>query len=269
MKQEDTIVAQVYVTTDYDKFKFIGGNRSCEHASKIRRSTETIGQLLIPIIVNAKYEVLDGQGRLTAWREMGLPIPYIITESATITAIREINNASTVWSTGNYIDSYADLGNDAYKVLRELTDKYAPRIPRKVVHAIASGRMSYSGAQELRTGKFKLAREVGDIESELDFLAKLGMPKAVRGRKETIYSVLAFCYESDEIHNAILCKQWELYSEMIGGVADTKMAAEEVEKIYNYKRRTDKHVFISHLYREEAIKRNAAGTPGGGGTAWD
>lgn len=269
MRQEDVVIGQVYLTKDYDKFTFVKGNRSRKHAAKIKRSTEKVGQLMVPILVDTDFRVLDGQGRLTAWQEMGLPIPYVVTESVQVSTIREINNASTTWKTDDYIDSFAEMGITDYAFLRRMVDLYAGKLPKRVIQAVLSGRMACSGTQQIKDGDFQVTRGAEEINAELEFLASLKMPTSTRGRKEYLYPVLAFCYESEDICTEALVRQWEAYADMVSGLTDTKAAAEEIEKVYNYKRPAKNHVYIAHLYHEEAVRRSAAGMPGGGKSAWD
>lgn len=270
MKQEDKIIGQVYLTTDYGKFKFIEGNRSRAHAEKIKKSTEKIGQMMIPIIVDPQFNVIDGQGRLTAWKEMGLPIPYTVTSAATVTDIQTINNASTRWSTADFIGSYADMGNDDFKKLRDLIEEYKGRLPWAVVQTLAAGGMSGRKVVALKNGTYKVTRPIHEVKATLDTLARMTIPRSIRGRAAIyLYPVLAFCIESESVETRILLRQWESYAGIIESIVDTKAAAEAVEKVYNYKRPLSSHVYIAHLYRQETLRRCASGKPGGGNTSWD
>ena len=70
----------MFRTTDYDSFKRVLGNRKVleDRVSKILASFDKIGYIPVPIIVNEKYEVIDGQGRLEACKRRGLPVNFII-----------------------------------------------------------------------------------------------------------------------------------------------------------------------------------------------
>ena len=64
-----TIFGNIMVTENYDMFKKIGGNRKINKANyaKIVKSMKE-EQLIIPIVVNERYEIIDGQHRYTACR---------------------------------------------------------------------------------------------------------------------------------------------------------------------------------------------------------
>lgn len=71
---------EMFRTTDYEGFKRVIGNRRVmeERVTKILASIDKIGYIPIPLIVNEKMEVIDGQGRLEACKRRGLPVNFII-----------------------------------------------------------------------------------------------------------------------------------------------------------------------------------------------
>ena len=77
---DDKIIGNVYETFDYGRFRILLGNRNIPSIEKISKSIDDVGCLVIPIIVNEKYEIIDGQTRYTAWKERNLPIYYIVRE---------------------------------------------------------------------------------------------------------------------------------------------------------------------------------------------
>ena len=71
---------KIYITKDYSIFKKLTGNRSTEleRITKICDSIREVGYITSPILVNENMEVIDGQGRLEAFKELGIPVEYII-----------------------------------------------------------------------------------------------------------------------------------------------------------------------------------------------
>ena len=92
----------IYKTNDYDKFVILKENRptdstrSRKHIQnlKIRISSK---DLSVPIIVNEKFEILEGQHRYYAYKELNLPIAYEIRQGFTIYDIISINNTNLNW----------------------------------------------------------------------------------------------------------------------------------------------------------------------------
>lgn len=57
---------RIYKTDDHTLFKKLEGNRDVRSVEKIIKSIDNVGYVLSPILVNEKYEVIDGQNRLEA-----------------------------------------------------------------------------------------------------------------------------------------------------------------------------------------------------------
>ena len=64
-------VATVYRTEDLSIFKTLKGNREVKENRKqtLIESIDKHGYITNPIIVNERFEVIDGQGRLAACKE--------------------------------------------------------------------------------------------------------------------------------------------------------------------------------------------------------
>lgn len=111
--------ADTRTTTDYHQFGTIEGNRevSKPHVRKIKRLIQANGNLndKFPIKVNNRMEILDGQHRFEALKELGEPIVYEIIDGATINTVRAINLGNKNWSWQDLAQSYADLGNEEYE----------------------------------------------------------------------------------------------------------------------------------------------------------
>ena len=100
---------KVLVTNDYDMFKRLEGNRSVTElrVKKISNSIKTVGYVMNPIIVNERFEVIDGQGRLEVLRRLELPVYYIVVNGIGRKECIAMNINQTNWSLYDYIQSYA------------------------------------------------------------------------------------------------------------------------------------------------------------------
>lgn len=118
---EDEVIAKVYSTRDYDKFKNLMGNRQIRQSnvSQIQKSSKE-EQLLIPIIVNEKMEICDGQHRAIAWRNLGQPIYYIICEGYNLSHVKRANQNSVNWVIYDFLKMYSDLGKPYYQEINNL-----------------------------------------------------------------------------------------------------------------------------------------------------
>ena len=74
---------QIKVTTNYDLFSFMPGNRDIAKKNMLVKSIEKIDLTEYkPIIVNENYVIIDGQHRFMACKELEKPIYYIILHDA-------------------------------------------------------------------------------------------------------------------------------------------------------------------------------------------
>lgn len=74
---KDEAIAVVYKTYDYDKFTMLDENRQPDHVKSLIVS---FANRIVPnaILCNEKYEIIDGQNRFLALKEIGKPILYYL-----------------------------------------------------------------------------------------------------------------------------------------------------------------------------------------------
>lgn len=255
MNGQDKIVANVYESYDYDKFKPLLGNRRLDHVKAIMESINTYGDTKTPIIVNERLEVIDGQHTLEAKKQLGLPIQYVVRPGCGIEACIACNSAAKNWSLENFINCYAEYGRKDYVVLRSLEADYSDRLPKAVIRSIAVGVIACLPNKKIKEGRFELGAPEAEIRALLDFLQEFELPGTIRGNKALLYSVLRFCYAFNGVDNGRLMKQFAVYGAQIQGVTDIRSAAEAIEMVYNRNKRGG-YVYIATEYRK-AVKLSA------------
>lgn len=116
-----TEVNKVYKTDDLSIFKVIGGNRvpNPQHIKRLKTSILENGMLCNPILVNEKFEVIDGQHRLLASKECDSFIYYIILKNYSLQEVHTLNLNQKNWTKKDFMDGYADMGLESYIKLRE------------------------------------------------------------------------------------------------------------------------------------------------------
>ena len=62
--------------------------------------------------MNEKLQIIDGQHRFTALKELGFPIEFIIDEGIGVKECRAINEDRRNWSTMDYVISYSKSGEE-------------------------------------------------------------------------------------------------------------------------------------------------------------
>ena len=121
---------EVFVTHEYDLFKTIDGNRTINrlHADRIADSMSE-KQLLTPIIVNEKFEIIDGQHRFTACQDRGFPVYYIVAEGYGLADVHRLNEKSHDWNMKDFLEGYAifaekDSRFQDYVTLKNFINEY-------------------------------------------------------------------------------------------------------------------------------------------------
>jgi hypothetical protein len=118
---------EIHVTTDYDQFKSLVGNRSIFEPSlrKLIASLEEHNSLpFTPIKVNSNMEVIDGQHRLMAARQLNLPIYYVIEPDADLKTVQRVNANQRSWTPFDYLESFIAQGKKDYVRLLDFMDEY-------------------------------------------------------------------------------------------------------------------------------------------------
>ena len=116
---------QVHTTTDYFLFKPIEGNRNKNllHINRLKKSISE-NYLFTVIIVNEKYEIIDGQHRFEVIQELGLPLNYVICKGYGLEEVHVLNQNSKTWNADDYLDGYCRLGYENYIKYAEFKNKY-------------------------------------------------------------------------------------------------------------------------------------------------
>ncbi len=106
-------------TKNYDQFKKLKGNRPNDPA-KVKRlinNMMNVGNLTaeFPIVVNEYMEVIDGQHRLEALKNLGWPVGYRVQNGLTLDTVRGINQAGSNWGWLDYTYSFTETGTPEQK----------------------------------------------------------------------------------------------------------------------------------------------------------
>lgn len=106
---------KILITKDYSEFKKIASNRRINlktYAKLIRSMREE--QLIIPICVNEKLEIIDGQHRFKCCQELELPVYYYVLEGYTTSQMKRANLVSSTWKRDDFLHAYLSEGIEQY-----------------------------------------------------------------------------------------------------------------------------------------------------------
>lgn len=240
----------VYVTTDYSIFRKMKENRPLkpENLKKIRESIKEFGWLRQPILVNEKMEVIDGQHRLEACKELGLPVEYIIDEGLKVEECQELNRTQNNWRSDDYIHSFAERGNENYIRFRKLTEEF-PQLSRGTISFCLGergGNRVSKGEVVCSADDYKETRKILSYVSRVMNKTK-GM---VKGRTDYLQRALAFIKQWSETDPDRLEEVLSKRGDKMRELASLEGTFNELAGLYNYRFRGDIYANYANEYRK-------------------
>lgn len=227
----------VFSTTAYHVFKPLAENRKHKrsHIESLKESIKQRGQL-VPIHVDSNMNVSDGNGRLIACMELGIPIDYVIVRPRTVEETREMNNVLRKWNTEDYVYSYAKSGKPDYELL--LSESKRTGLPIIAIAAIMTGTKTYIGGwgqEKVKNGTFKISninykQVLRDIEILIKINSRIKLTSSIRP-----FLVLYFHPKFDfDTWMRQVRKRYIVYNNVLNGAAKWDSRYEEFKAIYNY-----------------------------------
>ena len=143
--ERDVKVSEVYKTQNYNQFKTLLGNRqvNLSHVFQLKQSMHN-NHLFSPILVNEKMEIIDGQHRFNACRELNLPVYYIVVKGYGLEQVKILNTHMKNWQKKDYLNAYCDLGHPEYLKFREFITTY-PMFKMKAAECILRNKQEKGG----------------------------------------------------------------------------------------------------------------------------
>ena len=256
--------SEIMETTNYEMFKRMVGNRSVgkDRVKDLMTSIKKIGWICIPVIVNSKMEIVEGQSRFEALKNLGLPIEYIIDDKANLDACRVLNEYNTKWKTTDYIGSFAETGEENYKRVKYLMDYYD--VPLSV---IISAKNSKTGQGKNGGRDFKRMRD-GKLEfTESDYIyvsRVMNIYKKYKkafdrfgGRSNTKDNVIFYLIQYGDrggridhdrvIESLMTCDPQTIYN------TGFDRLLESVQNAYNFNKAKKNRIYVYEEYRVERI----------------
>lgn len=239
-------------TEDHSIFQHLVGNRTVARSrvEKIKQSIQKVGYIINPIIVNEKYQIIDGQGREQALAELGMPVDYIVVEGTGINECRSMNIYQSNWRLEDYIYSYAEQGDSSYIRLLHLLKKYK----KEGFDIRAIGSVLMKGMGEVHS---KIIMEGGIVFTEedekeavecIDWMIPVMdvLRESECGSIKSYIQVLAWCYFNEDIDNDRLVEKVNKRRIPIIPAINSRQAATVIETIYDYS--CSKKSFLSYAF---------------------
>lgn len=147
---------EILSTTNYDQFIFLEKNREDgvrrSHVDKLKESIQSCNMLSIrPIDCNDRLEIIDGQHRCIAAKELGLPIYYRINPEFGEHDIIKLN-INKSWTPRDFLNYYVKSGNQEYIKLNDFIKKNGLdiRVATKLTR-----KSNKDGPSDFKNGKYE------------------------------------------------------------------------------------------------------------------
>lgn len=123
--QKDQTIYSVLKTGNYSLFKIMPDNRNL-NLLHVKRLVESFNEsyLVCPIIVNEKFEVIDGQHRLQACIETSRPVYYIKIPGYGIKEVQILNTNQKNWNKMDFLNMYCAEGKKQYLEFKKFMDDF-------------------------------------------------------------------------------------------------------------------------------------------------
>ena len=244
---------EVKVTNNLDQFIIADWNRAIkpQRVNGIKKSILEYGYIPNPIIVNEKKEVIDGQGRLVACKELGKPIYYMQIKGIGGQECIAMNCYQKQWTGRDYIEFYATLQNSNYVRLKKLLDAYH-KLQEKIVIYCADSSLGHSLTTKIKEGEFVLTNEeYNKAIKVLNFIAPLNpLISKAHGRKTEFMKALVLLYKNNIIEPNRMKEQLEKYDMSAVNITGLDSACDELERVYNKQKNVKNRVYFRDKFRQ-------------------
>ena len=228
-------VNQVKMTNDYGLFTFIGGNRDI-NINQLSRLSESIEEdyIPVPIIVNEKKQIIDGQHRYEVVKTLKKPVYYIEIEGLKLPEVHRLNNNTKNWTATEYMNGYAKLGYPDYIQYKEFKKKY--NFGHNETMALLQNKQSRSNTfKDFREGLFVINSYKSAVRNAEKILIVKQYYDGYK-RRSFVFAMMQL-FNNDEYNHAEFLHKLSFQSVKLVDCTNVKQYLSLIEDINNYHRK--------------------------------
>ena len=237
----------VEVTTDYAKFKLDLINRpiSEKHVAKMVRAIQRKNLLAEnPILVSRDGTVIDGQHRLQAAKQLGLPVYYIISVAITIEDAGHMNGPVENWSKQDWLHHWVQLGNENYIKLAEFIQRH-PWMYLSMAQELCTYGTRAESHQVFESGEYNF--NDGDF-AETVAQACLDFAQYISFHRHPVFiRAVGQLFEHAEYDHQRMMDRMQYMSRKLVKCPDAKTYLTLFEEIYNFRTRKEYRIRLELL----------------------
>lgn len=242
------LAAFTFESSQYDLLTKLLGNRTIapKNVENKKKLLDKNGfKSTNPVIVNTNGQMIDGQHRRLAAEELGISFKFIIDtevdlEDSLQTTI-ELNNSGKPWTTLDYINAYAENGNEDYQNLLNLCEELNLSMSKMLILYLGA-KANSEFQRNIAEGNFKFDESKAELargrKNELDQLSELVSQRYKKLiESQPFFSAYLELTRKDNFKFKILKEQFD---KMRYTVLDRKNLTETLIETYNMQRRTNR-----------------------------
>lgn len=259
MAKTDKRIGSVYQTDNLDQFRYLDSNRELKsRVSRVKKSIKEYGWINNPIVCNEKMEVIDGQARLQACKDLGIGLTYTVIPSLGIKECRVLNSISANWTVEDYVKSYADSGKVDYKYVYQILVKIKTEWGKSQTHILRQMCGDSAVEKSIKTGLIKFTeKEYNEATQCVSWVTPFRKVLVETGF-DTAKMYEALYYASRKLpeeHKIRLLRKFEkrlnkLEYKQPSSVAD---GIAIIDDISNYGIKKAEKFYLFHIYEKEGL----------------
>jgi len=230
---------QVHTTKDYSLFKILNGNRDVNHLhlSRLKESMKK-NHLTTIIMVNEKFEIIDGQHRFLISQELKLSINYIVSKNYGLAEVQILNANMKNWTIVDYVNGYCDLGYKDYEIYRKFINEYG--FTNQVALVLLSGEFICGNSEVSISTKFKEGKfKINDLNNSKKMADKIMMIEPYyKGylRRSFIFALIGM-FKNENFEFTEFLAKLKQQPTTLQDCTNVSQYKSLIEEIYNYRRR--------------------------------
>lgn len=233
---------KILQTKNYDLFGKVDGNRfvNTAHVKKLKLSIHQF-DLKIPIIVNEKMQVVDGQHRLQARKELGLPVFYITISGLGLRETQRVNSAAKNWTDKDFLDSFVQQNYGHYKTYKKFRETY--QFGHSDTISLLSGKGTTTGGtsmnQEFKDGDFSVSP--ANLQQATDWAEKIYQiePYYKGFKRRCFIAALITCFKHEQYDHEDFIAKLSYQSSKLVDCTNVQQYLRIIDEIYNFKRKPE------------------------------
>jgi len=237
MKKNGVVKKDINYSSDYSMFKFLDQNRETmdRHIADLAASIKESGQIHA-IVVNDKFEIIDGQNRFKACKLLGIPVMYLQNKTASIKDVILMNNTQVGWKMRDYLRCFSNKKHDNYAEYVDVNDfmeEYKLNFSI-TLYLLSDARSDEYGRVAFKKGTFKV-KNMAKAKKMANILVK------IKAFAPDLVLIMRFCMayfklsELDRFDVDTSISQLKKYRRKIDGAISYEDYLQRIKETYNFR----------------------------------